>query len=189
LGSYLPESCRIGKDCLHRLGTVPQATAPIWLGPVLSAVIPLAILTPFMIWMFVRWNRSPEGGVALRTRSNSWDVPGSPDEVLGRIIDRARDRRASVQDRYSDSAILGIGSQTTFRMWGFLTPRLSIPMRFRVAVHASGDSQTHVSVDAESDPGWYAFDSRLVDRIYKRAFDALFQMLFEASEVRVPSSA
>ena len=164
------------------------AAAPVWMGPVLGAVIPLMLLTPFIIWMFVKWNRNPEGAVALRTRSDTWSTPGTPNEVLTRIIDRARDRRAFVEFRSDHAADMGIGSQTMFRLWGFLTPSLSIPTRFRIAVRPLDEWQTEVSVEAQSDPGWYAADNRLVDRIYARAFTAILGMLREASKASASTS-
>ena len=73
---------------------------------------------------------------------------------------------------------MGIGSDWAYRMWGFLTSPLRVPMRFTIVVMPEDGSNTRVSVNARSDLGWYAYEwKRSVDSKYNQAFAALFGLL------------
>jgi hypothetical protein len=164
---------------------VSVGTVPVWLVPTITGGVFVLFLAVFLVWLFIKWNKLPaEGAARVRTSSDTWVVPGSPDDVLTRTIERARDEGAILVNRAGMSAEMGIGSDSTFRTWGVLfTPPLRLPMRFTMIVtREDGGETTRVSISARSDLGWYAADWKgPVDKRYTQAFAALFELLRRVS--------
>jgi hypothetical protein len=98
--------------------------------------------------------------------------------VLTQTVEAARDHRATLVSKDEASAQMTIGSDSVFRVWGLLTPKLSCPMRFEVSVTPKAGNQTVVSVEVENAPGWYAFElKRLSEWKVHQAFRGLLAML------------
>jgi hypothetical protein len=153
-----------------------------WVPIVVQAGVSLLLLLVFLFWLAVQNRRHPDGVASRFKTSESWRSTGTPEHVLTQTVEAARDHRATLVRKDEALAQMTIGSDSVFRVWGLLTPKLSCPMRFEISVTPKAGNETVVSVEVENAPGWYAFElKRLSKWKVHQAFRGLLAMLRGAS--------
>ncbi len=111
-------------------------------------------------------------------RSESWITPGSASDVLAAIVAAAVERGGRTDVSGETEAELLLGSRSTYRMLGMVSPVSSRPIRLHVATTAESPDTVRVAADATSDVGWYLVNvTSLSSRQFKKAFDQLFEVL------------
>jgi hypothetical protein len=110
-----------------------------------------------------------------RRQTDSWTVHGSPEEVLALVVKGGQDRGGRVANQGDGEVEFRIGSRRRLRTLGFLASSRTMPLLVRVTVTDQSADKTLVSVEAESDEGWYAFEvASVARRKWTEAFAELF---------------
>jgi hypothetical protein len=119
-------------------------------------------------------------------RSESWVTPGSPEKVLATITAAVEQRGGRTEGLGETEAVLLLGSRSTYRMLGMVSPVKSRPIRLHVAVTAESVEAVRVEADAKSDVGWYLVN---VTSLSSRQFEKAFDQLFDALRLAAPSAS
>lgn len=82
-------------------------------------------------------------------------------------------------------AELLLGSRSTYRMLGMVSPVSSRPIRLRVVVTAESNDTVRIEADAKSDVGWYLVN---MTSLSSRQFAKVFDQLFDALRLAAPSA-
>ena len=115
-------------------------------------------------------------------RSESWTSAGSAKTVLSALRETAEARGGRIEQESETEADLLLGSRTSYRIWGMFSSVKSRPMRLHLSVSPTSTDAVRVSVEAMSDPGWYAVNvTPLSSRQFEKAFDQLFDALRQAA--------
>jgi hypothetical protein len=115
-------------------------------------------------------------------RIESWVTPGTPKQVLAAIAAAVEQRGGRTEGLGETEAELLLGSRSTYRMLGMVSPVKSRPIRLHVAVTAESAEAVRVEADAKSDVGWFLVNvTSLSSRQFERAFDQLFDSLRRAA--------
>jgi len=119
-------------------------------------------------------------------RIESWVTPGSLKQVLAAITAAVEQRGGRTEGLGETEAELLLGSRSTYRMLGMVSPVKSRPIRLHVAVTAESDETVRVEADAKSDVGWYLVN---VTSLSSQQFEKAFDQLFDALRLAAPATS
>jgi hypothetical protein len=117
--------------------------------------------------------------------NQSWITAGSPKQVLTAITAAVEQRGGRPEVLGESEAELLLGSRSTYRMLGMVSPVKSRPIRLSVVVTAESDDTVRIEADAKSDVGWYLVN---VTSLSSRQFEKAFDQLFAALRLAAPSA-
>lgn len=110
--------------------------------------------------------------------SRTWRVAASPQHAISLAV-RASGHEPDEQS--GAGAVVSLGSRMGFRLLGFVTPARMMPVRMTVDAQSASNELALLTVRLSSYEGWYLV--RLVgitERLYRRAFDRIFESIENA---------
>jgi hypothetical protein len=118
--------------------------------------------------------------------TESWTTSGSPEQVLAAIVAVVEQRGGRTEALGESEVEFLLGSRSTYRLLGMVSPVSSRPIRLSVVVIAESGDVVRIEADAKSDVGWYLMN---VTSLSSRQFEKAFDQLFDALRLAAPDAS